>query len=80
MGVGGFMLTNYQPEVEELFTIGTDIEVYKSLDELDDKVKYYLEHEDKRVKISLNGYRTVSEKYNYETAFKRIAQAVGILF
>ncbi len=78
MGVGGFMLTNYQPEVEELFSIGKDIEVYSSIEELEDKVRYYVKNEDKRNRIALKGYHTVSEKYNYEVAFKKIMELAEI--
>lgn len=74
MGVGGFMLSNYQPEIEEFFTIGKDIEVYKTIDELEEKVNYYLIHEDLRNKIAVNGYHTVSEKYNYEVAFNKMME------
>lgn len=69
MGVGGFMLTNYQPEIDELFNVGTDIEVYHNIEELEEKVIYYLSHDDIRLKIALNGYKTVSQKYNYECRF-----------
>lgn len=34
MGSGGFVLTNYQPEIEEVFEIGKDIEVFHTLEEL----------------------------------------------
>ena len=77
MGVGGFMLTNYQPEIEDLFTIGKDIEVFRCMEELEDKVRFYLKHEEKRVNIALNGYRTVSEKYNYENAYNTIVSMIG---
>ncbi len=72
MGVGGFVLSNYQPEIEELFTIGKDIEVYRNFDELEDKVRFYLTHDDQRAAIALRGYQNVSEKYNYEVALEKI--------
>ena len=78
MGVGGFVLTNYQPEVEELFDIGTDLETYKTIDELEEKASYYLVHDDLRTNIALNGYRKVSEKYNNEIAFKKMAEISGL--
>ena len=78
MGVGGFMLSNYQPEIEELFSVGKEIEIYRSVDELEDKVKYYLSHEDKRVKISLAGYRKVSEKYSYDVRFSQMLDHLRI--
>ncbi len=78
MGVGGFMLSNYQPEIEELFSVGKEMEIYRSVDELEDKVKYYLSHEDKRVKISLAGYRKVSEKYSYDVRFSQMLDHLRI--
>ena len=72
MGVGGFMLTNYQPEIDELFSVGEEIEVYKSLDEIKEKVCFYLLHDDIRQRIALKGYQKVSEKYNNEEAVKKM--------
>ena len=72
MGVGGFMLTNYQPEIEELFDIGQEIEVFRDLDEMEDKIRYYLKHENARMKIALNGYRTVTEKHSYNLRFYKM--------
>ncbi len=78
MGVGGFMLTNYQPEVEDLFTIGKDIEVYHSMDELEEKVLFYLTHENQRLKIAMNGYKTVTEKYSFENRLDTIMGYMNI--
>ena len=77
MGVGGFMLTNYQPEIEELFTIGKDIEVFHDIDELHDKVSFYLANEKARLQIALNGYKLVSEKYSYDRAIESILAKIG---
>ncbi|MCR5674548.1 MAG: glycosyltransferase [Lachnospiraceae bacterium] len=65
MAAGGFMLTNYQPEIDELFVVGRDLEVYHSFDEMVDKVNYYLRHEKERLQITLNGHRRVREEYSY---------------
>ena len=66
MGVGGFVLSNYQPAIEEEFKIDQEIVVYKDLDEMEDKVRFYLSHEDARQRIALNGYKAVSERFNNE--------------
>ena len=66
MAVGGFCLTNYQPELEEYFEIGKDLEVYHNLEELEEKVEYYLSHEEERLRIAINGYKKVREKHSYE--------------
>lgn len=77
MGCGGFMLTNYQPELEELFNIGTEIEVYHNLDELVDKVRYYLKHDRERIRIAMNGYQKVRDQYSYEKSVATMMQKVS---
>ncbi len=78
MGAGGFMLTNYQPEIDELFTPGKDIEIYHTIPELIDKSSYYLEHEDIRKRIASNGYNTVRHKYNYEISLNTMLRKSGL--
>lgn len=75
MGCGGFVMTNYQAELPELFEIGVDLEAYSSMDELIDKCAYYLNHEDQRMQIALNGYRKVKENYTYT---KRIMEMLRL--
>lgn len=66
MAVGGFCLTNYQEELDEYFVEGVDLEIYRDLDELMEKTAYYLEHEDKRIRIAMNGYKKVRELHTYD--------------
>lgn len=62
MGVGGFLMSNYQEEFEELYIPEKDVVLYSTIDELIDKTKFYLTHERARLTIAMNGYkRTVSE-------------------
>ncbi len=63
LGCGGFLMTNYQPEIEDMFIIGEDLETYSSIGELIDKCRFYLSHEDKRVSIARNGYEKVKASH-----------------
>lgn len=76
LGCGGFLLTNYQAEIPDYFEIGKDLETYESTEELEQKVQYYLEHEDERVEIAINGYEKVAELHTYEA---RLAEMIRIL-
>lgn len=76
MAVGGFLLTNYQPEIEEYFKAGTDLEIYHSLDELMDKAAYYLRHPDIRVRIAINGYQKVKQYHSYEVRMKKVLKEI----
>ena len=76
LGCGGFLLTNYQAEIPEFFEIGKDLETYESMEELEQKVQYYLTHEDERVEIAIRGYEKVAMHHTYEL---RIAEMIRIL-
>ena len=65
LGCGGFCMTNYQEELEDLFRIGTDLEAYGSPEELEEKCAYYLTHEEERQRIAANGYRKAAESHTY---------------
>ncbi len=72
MTCGGFVMSNHQEEMEDLFTIGEDIETFKSLEELKEKTNFYLAHEKERVTIAMNGYQKVRDNYSYEIQLKKI--------
>lgn len=76
MGMGGFTLTNYQPEVDELFSPGKDIEVYHDFGEMEEKVSYYLKNDVARIKIAKAGAQTVKEKYSIENQVHKILELI----
>lgn len=76
MAVGGFCLTNYQPELEEYFEIGKDLEVYHDLKELEEKIAYYLRHEDQRIKIAINGYKKVKKEHNLKVRMQEVINRI----
>lgn len=65
LACGGFLITNYQAELEEHFSIGEDLVVYQDLEELPALVKYYLNHEEERRRIASNGNRRVREEFGF---------------
>lgn len=72
MSVGGPVFSNYQEELEELFIPDKEIVLFKSLEEFNDKAKYYLSHDTERVKIGINGYYRVRDEYNYPMSLKKM--------
>jgi hypothetical protein len=63
MGSGGFLLCQYSDDIPKLFTIGEDLDVFHTKEEMDAKIKYYLENEEERERMALNGLNTVRTKY-----------------
>ena len=51
-GCGGFLLTNWQEELPELYEPGVEAEYFGSKEELLDKAGYYLEHDEERAEIA----------------------------
>ncbi len=76
MGVGGFLLSNYQADFYEHFIPGEDLVLYESPEDLINKCGYYLKHDSERRQIAANGYGKVSEFHTYEIRLKEIFDIV----
>jgi len=72
MGAGGFVLSNYQIEIAEYFENGVEVVMYESMEDLQQKVAYYLEHDEERERIAFAGYQKVKKKFSYEDKLKEI--------
>lgn len=72
MGAGGFVLTNYCAETAELFEEDEEIVMFKTPEELFDKVEYYLKHDQERKKIARAGHDKVVNCYTYEKKLERL--------
>lgn len=72
MGCGGFVLSNYQPELAEFFKEDEEIVLFRSLEECLDKIDYYLSHEDKRAEIAQSGYEAVRKNFDYKTGLTKL--------
>ena len=72
LSAGGFVLSNYQSEIPELFTPGQDLAVYTSMEEMVELCHYYLEHESIRREIAEQGRRTLMERYSMEAVLSRM--------
>ncbi len=78
MGSGGFLLTNFQPEIDEYFENGSEVVMYKSIEEAVDKAKYYLSHEDERIKTAHRGYEKVRRDFSYEKRIEEMFKTAGL--
>lgn len=76
LGSGGFLLTNYQAEIPYYFEEGKDIVCFDGIEDMRDKVKYYLSHEEERAKIARNGYEKVKEHHTYVDRLSKILTIV----
>jgi len=66
MGCGGFLLTNYQQEFLEYFEPNVDFVYYEDIDDLEEKVKFYLDNESAREKIAQRGLFKTARDHSFE--------------
>ena len=75
--MGVFMLSEYSDDLASLFTEGVDAEYFRTTDELVDKARYYLKHEDIRNQIARRGLERVwKDGHDVKSRMKQFAQQV----
>jgi len=67
---GGFMLHERTPEVLKLFEEGREIACFGDVDELIQKVRYYLKHNAERKEMARAGYERCVPAYSYDERMK----------
>lgn len=72
LGSGGFALTNYQPELEQYFTIGKELDIFEDMGELLEKTAFYLKHTQLRQKIAGQARQLVDREHSYEVRLKEL--------
>ena len=65
---GGFLMTNFQPEIVEMFVPGEELVIYENMQDLVEKSIWYLEHDEERKRIASNGYEKVKNTYTFENS------------
>ena len=76
IGSQGFLITNYQSELDEYFVQDQDIVIYNDIGDLIEKINYYHKNEDLRKKIVHNGYEKVKKEHNFENRIRMILSTV----
>lgn len=72
LAAGGFLVTTTSPEIEEYFIDGVDLVIAHTPEEMIAKTAYYLEHEDERKEIALNGQKKVFENFAYTKLLPKV--------
>ena len=69
---GGFLLCEHVKGIEDFFILDEEIVCYNSFDDLISKIGYYLENDEERNKIALNGYKRTLSQNTAEIRLKEI--------
>lgn len=73
----GFMLSNYQTELMEYFEPGVDMDVYTTMEELEEKAAYYMERPGLCRELAHNAYTKTLRQHSYPV---RLAQMFALAF
>jgi hypothetical protein len=65
-GCGAMLLTDYQDGIESLFVPDKEIVTFRTIDELKEKVTYYLKHEEECRRIAEAGQKACLERHGYD--------------
>lgn len=77
LAVGGFCITNFQPELVMYFKNGEELVWFEDETDLVRKVRYYLEHDEERRRIAKNGQKKVRELHNYDARLEVIEGVIS---
>lgn len=72
LGCGGFLLTNYQPELAEFFVPDEDFVYFESPEDMIEKINYYQSHQETRKNIAHNGWQKIQKNFTYEIVLDKI--------
>jgi spore maturation protein CgeB len=71
-GAGGFLLTEYAPELEKFYAIGKEIDVFHGRTQLVEKINYYLSHPEKRDAMARACFERTRREHTYEIRMKEV--------
>ena len=71
-GCAGFLLTGDADNLRDYYQDGKEVVIFKDVDDLIEKAKYYLSHDEERRKVALAGYERTLRNHTYEKRFNEI--------
>ena len=77
-GCGGFLITGPAENLEEYYRDGEEVVIFRSQEELIDKARYYLEHEEERAAVAQAGCRRTLAEHTYVHRFAEIFERMGL--
>jgi spore maturation protein CgeB len=73
---GGFVLTDYRPDLETLFDLGTEVAAFRSLEEMEELAEFYLNNPGERSAKGEKARRRVLEQHTYLHRARRMVELV----
>ncbi len=71
---GGFLLTNACDQLGQLYSVGTEMISYRSLEELRYLIAYYLAHPEERREIAARAHRRAEEEHTFKRRLEEMLE------
>lgn len=78
-GSGGFQISEYRDEIPKFFEPNKEIVLFRTIDELKEKINYYLKHPEERWKIAEAGYKRAIKENTWEHRVKYLLKELNKL-
>jgi glycosyltransferase involved in cell wall biosynthesis len=78
MASGSMLLTDRISSIEELFKDGKHCVMYDNMDDMVEKAKYYIAHDEERERIAQAGYDEVIKNHTIDKRIDKIFEAIGV--
>jgi hypothetical protein len=72
IGSGIMVLAQHYYGIEKEFMVGKHLETFRSIAEMKEKIRFYLENPDKRKEIAMHGYEHVQANFTYHNMVENI--------
>lgn len=85
IAAGSFFLVRHCPTIKhkgkigDLFQLGKELITFETTENLLEKLRYYLEHDDERQSIADLAQKKVIEQLDYRTTMRKMIEVVGII-
>lgn len=76
----GFLMTSMADDLPKFLEPNREVVIYSDLEDLRDKIGYYLTHEEERASIAQAGYERVMRDHTYDKRFREIFKAIGLSY
>ena len=77
-GFGVFQLTDFRKDLINLYNIGEEVVVYENIDDLENKIVYYLKNDVEREKIAVAGMKRTIKDHTYQKRMNYVIEKLRL--
>jgi hypothetical protein len=76
---GGLYVTEYHPELDRFYDIGSEIVTYRDFDDLVENIRFLLSNPEKADEIRRKGWERARREHSWEMRFEKIFHLLGLI-